>query len=631
MAANVDLPIERTARAPNLTGKRRMMPPSDHDDEQASKATLLVTVADYRDLVTRMDTGVVPPTGRAPRTITADLTTVALISAFAALISQRWTGVNSPDSEFYASLALHGSAVADRALDAAYLWTRLGYIAPVRGLVSTFGPWVGFEVWRILLIVIIVASTFAIGRLLTTRTIATGLTVLTALSSMVLAFLGNTYLTGTVMAALWLLLAAGIWGAARGGWRPALLAGAVCGWLVMINPYALGLGLAMWLALRIVQMRWNDDHRWRDAVRDAGVALGGAAAVFIAFWVSGRLIFPGRDWLQTYLNWNDRLDYSVFVSDPWIWVHDTAMLVPLIAILVSVIAVFATAGDRWAWTALAVGIAQAGATTAFMLAMPGPWLEAQHYVAKLWPGSLVAVSLSVCALARSRVLRPRGLIITSFLVIAVPGMVIAGRWEDALSGVVAVSLAAGILTAFVIAAVVTRPSRGTFDAGMSIALVAAVCAVFIGSQILQNGRGLLGIYRQYPLRGAFVGYDMDAQMASKLAIEDWLLSMSTGTDRIGLWTDPDRRTAEVAAMQLWGYYNLVSANPRMDPAESAALRTLRPTMIAMYAPDRQQIDTFFASLPAWTAPSALRCTRAPFLGIGTGEVWACVTRLTAIR
>ena len=89
-----------------------------------------------------------------------DIGLVALVSAFSALVSRRWSGFNSPDSEFYASLALFGSDITDRAIEPAYTWTRLGYIVPVRGLVTWLGPWTGFEVWRVLLIILIVASTF---------------------------------------------------------------------------------------------------------------------------------------------------------------------------------------------------------------------------------------------------------------------------------------------------------------------------------------------------------------------------------------------------------------------------------------------------------------------------------------
>ena len=94
------------------------------------------------------------------RPVALDATIVAAISIFSAFFSgsRQWVGVNSPDSEFYASLALFGNEVTDRAIDPAYFWTRLGFIAPVRGLISLLGPWVGFALWRLLLIVLIVAS-----------------------------------------------------------------------------------------------------------------------------------------------------------------------------------------------------------------------------------------------------------------------------------------------------------------------------------------------------------------------------------------------------------------------------------------------------------------------------------------
>ncbi len=77
------------------------------------------------------------------RTLLIDAAIVAAITVFIALVSQRWTGFNSPDSEFYASLAIFGSDVTDRALEAAYTWTRLGYVAPVHALTSLFGIWAG--------------------------------------------------------------------------------------------------------------------------------------------------------------------------------------------------------------------------------------------------------------------------------------------------------------------------------------------------------------------------------------------------------------------------------------------------------------------------------------------------------
>ena len=65
-----------------------------------------------------------------------------------------WTGFNSPDSQFSATLAIFGHTVNDRALDASYYWTRLGYLTPVRGLIEIFGTFAGFAIWRGLMLLL---------------------------------------------------------------------------------------------------------------------------------------------------------------------------------------------------------------------------------------------------------------------------------------------------------------------------------------------------------------------------------------------------------------------------------------------------------------------------------------------
>ena len=165
---------------------------------------------------------------------TVDAMIVVLIAAGAAVSSQSWTGFNTPDSEFYATLALHGSDVADRALDPAYTWTRLGYIAPVRLLVTTLDPFAGFWLWRFVLITAIVGAIYAIVRLTSTRQLAVIVAAFAALNTMVLSFVGNTYLTGTVLALTTVLLALAVWGSLgqpRRRWLPPLLrASSPAGW-----------------------------------------------------------------------------------------------------------------------------------------------------------------------------------------------------------------------------------------------------------------------------------------------------------------------------------------------------------------------------------------------------------------
>ncbi|MFM8352057.1 MAG: hypothetical protein ACKN9D_13455, partial [Actinomycetales bacterium] len=417
---------------------------------------------------------------------------------------------------------------------------------------------------------------------------------------------------------------------------PASLAGAACGWLLMLNPYALGLGGSLWLGIRTVQFvveHRHNAHPWRNLLRDVVVLAAGAAVSAGALLVAGLAIFPGRNWLQTYLEWNSRLDYTVFVGDPLVWQRDIALLIPVVAVVIALIASWASRGSRWAWASLALSTMNIAFTALFMIVVPGPWLEAQHYVAKLWPAALMAILLAFAAvlpkLTWSHLSLRVGIgCLVAGVAIGIPAMLWAGRWETTLTIAQGLTLAALALLATAIAFVLARfAATHRRTAVVSIITTLALVLVFVCAQLLQNGRGALGIYRQYPLRAAYVDYQMREQMASKIALEEWLLARTTDNDRIGLWTDPDRLTGEVAAMQLWGYYNLISTSPALTRDESKILEGIRPTAIAMYAPTREQIETFYASLPPWGRPSPLDCTSQPFLGIGSEQAWLCLTHL----
>jgi hypothetical protein len=52
--------------------------------------------------------------------------------------------------------------------------------------------------------------------------------------------------------------------------------------------------------------------------------------------------------------------------------------------------------------------------------------------------------------------------------------------------------------------------------------------------------------------------------------------------------------------------------------------------LALYAPQRSQIDEFYSSIPAAFAPSSLQCTQVPYLGIGSPTASVCVTHLLAM-
>ena len=559
------------------------------------------------------------------RRLWLDAALISAVTAGIALLSgaQRWTGFNSPDSEFYASLALFGDEVTSRS-EPAYTWTRLGYIAPVRSLVTTFDPWVGFEIWRVFLILLIVGSIYALVRLCSTRSLAVVVSAFAGLNTVVLSFVGNTYLTGTAIAAVLVLVTLGAWrtlGTPRWPWLSALASGVVAGWLIMINPYALLLGLTMWVGLRTIALVTDGPGRWRWLVRDTMLAAAGFAVAFVTFLIAGLAIFNGRNWFDTYLTWNSQLDYESFIGDGTTWQRDIALLVPLVAVIVAVMALVATRCSRVAAAAVTVSATSIGFTIAYIVVVPGPWLESPTYVAKLWPGALAGVALAMAALLGERSIGWLGWLAAAGFV---PLVLWSGRWDQDLSGVQGVLIALAMVGVVVLAAWSLRDSRAWL-AGLLV--VVSVGTLAVGAQLLQNGRGLIGTYGQFPFRAAYVDFDAEMLMRSKVAAEEFVLANTTRGERVMIWTDPDRLTAGIAGMQLWGWYNNVPEEAVLTKDGTTALAESRPSAIVMYAPQQEQIDAFYASLPPWGRPSPLQCTAVPFLGIGSPEAHICVTHL----
>lgn len=560
------------------------------------------------------------------RPVAGDAAIVAAISIFSAFLSgsKQWAGFNSPDSEFYASLALFGNEVTDRAPEPAYYWTRLGFIAPVRAVVSILGPWGGFALWRFLLIALIAASLYWLVRQRSTRQLAAVIALFASLNTMVLSYVGNPYLTGTIIAATLLLIALATWcvfGTPRISWLPALLSGATAGWLLMLNPYACFLALSMWVGVRIVGICVATARRWRVLLIDVLAATVGFTVALLTFLGFGLLLFPGRSWIGTYLDWNGRLDYASFISDPMIWTNDIALLVPISALVMAAIAALTTRGNRWALTAVVIAGANIAFTAIYFALVPGPWLEAPHYVAKLWPGSLAAIGLAAAVLLKRRSLPPIALIVP---LAALPLVLWSGRWHLVIDRAQGVLIAIVICLTFFVAAII---ARRTANLPSALAVLVALSIIAIGMQLLQNGRGFIGIYGQYPFRAAYVDFSGEQIMREKIKAEQWLIDNTSATDKVGIWTDPDRMLSSVAAMQLWGKYNNVTGAATLTRDDVDRLELSRPTAIAMYAPNRQQVDTFWGSIPPWARPSTPECTTVQIPGIGVQEAYVCLTHL----
>jgi len=573
-----------------------------------------------------------------------DLAAISGITALAVVVSQSWPGFNSPDSEFYASLALYGSDVVDRAIEPSYIWTRLGYIAPVRGLALVFGPWAAFEIWRILLLFVIAAAVYSMAHIAgRPRALGGALALFTTLNTVVLAYAGNTYLTGTVMAGTFTVIALGVWSfgsvASQGRglfggprWTTGALVGAVLAWILMTNPYGAILAGGIWLVLRLTARLRLDKDRWTRVATDLLWAVAGFLATFAAFLAAGAVIFPGRNWITTYLEWNSRLDYTVFIGDATTWQRDTALLVLVIALAASLVTTALLPSRRWAWAALATSGTTVVLTALLMIVFTGPWLESPTYVALLFPGALSSLALVFIALTPGTY-ETKGMptwVWGLVVLVGAPVLVFAGHYEGTLG--LAVGWGIAVLIALVLVFLVVLVRQDSKEEGASavvaVVMLVALVGTFLAAQLLQNGRGLLGIYGQYPFAAAYQDYKGREQMEAKIDIQDWLLGRTEQSDSIAIWTDPAGLGASTAAMQMWGGDNLATLDATLDRTTSDRLAQIAPTIIAMYSPDPILIEEFYESLPPWSLPSKLECTKASFPVVESREMHACISRLT---
>ena len=541
---------------------------------------------------------------RSWRTRLVDPAIVAAITVFTALVSQRWAGLDTPDSSFYASLGLFGDEVTDRAYDNSYFWTRLGYIVPVRLLTGAVGPWPGFAVYRVLLLLVIVAGTYLVMRRYTCRPSAAFVALVVSLNTVVLGYLGNPYLTGTVMACTVVLIAC----AMSDTKVAAATAGVALGWLVMTHPVGALLAGTIWLALRI---------QARTRLVPLLVTAGTAILAFLAFLAAGRLVFPEMNWLQTYISSNARLEYSNFASADAVWLRDISLIVPAI-ILAIVIVVWAThRHEVAAQRALVLSATSVGFMLVFSPIMGGIPLEAPMYQAMLWPPALLAIGL-----ATTLGLPPDGwnrqqtvAAVAGVLVVIATGFVSPGLtlWAGWL-------LAAGVVAVFLLSSY--KGAMGTIG-GLALILAA--------SQLLQNSRGDLGLYYLSPYANAFNGNPISEKLHTAINAQEWLLANTSREDTIlnwvgGDWVGGDRELYVVAAMQLWGE-NRVTLEPTLTDTDLARLDEIRPSVIQMVAPSTERVLQFWSSIPSSVKATAPQCYDFTWPDDQITQGHSCLTRL----
>lgn len=554
---------------------------------------------------------------------------MAVIWLTIGLATPRWTGLDTPDSSFYLSLSLFGSEVTDRAPVDSYWWTRLGFIAPNRLLTEVLGPGAGLAAYRMILLLAIVAGTMILLRRFTSLLTATALTAMITLSTVVLSYLGNPYLTGSVLAGTVAVIACSQFDQRR----VAALAGAILGWLVMVNPPGFLLVAVIWLALRIHRQRTRLQP-WPQALGHLGISVAAGIATFGLFLLAGRLIFPGMDWFQAYLRASG-IDLSNFASTEPVWLGDASLLVPLAGLAV---AVASWARDRTC-TAAQLAVVVSATSIAFMIAfsplMGGIALEAPMYQAMLWPPALLALALAGASVIGNEPWTPLTWAVGLLAIIA---LIIAGRWPGAWTPVACLSVIV-VVTAAAIAGLLLA-QRTQWPAAI---VIAGIGLLLVGSQLVQNSRGPLGLYYLSPYNWALNANPIAAKVNEAINAQRWLLDRTSREDRIlvwvgGDWVGGDRELYVVAGMQLWGGENLVTLAPVLDEPGIAKLDQVRPSVISMVAPSAEQVLALWSSLPEDLRATPPQCYDATWSASPDEPTWrnpapvlavhSCLTRLT---
>ena len=533
-------------------------------------------------------------------------------------IAQRWSGLDTPDSSFYATLALFGDEVTDRAPFTSYYWTRLGYIAPVGLLTSILGAFPGFLAYKFLLTTAITVSAYVITRRHTRPWIAAWLTTGVITSTVILSYLGNSYLTGSVLAGTAILIA--LAASSKHPLASAAFAGTTMGWLVMVNPPGVLLAGTLWLVLAFHTYKTNNDVPF---ARQFAVATATTIGAFAAFLAIGKVIFPKMNWFEVYLD-AQQITLSNFSSTTAVWLQDISLLVPAAVLIVTIVNWPTNRANAAAQQALIISSASVAFMLVFNPMMGGIALEAPLYQSMLWPPALIALALTATSRMQDNVSSSR--IPQLVAILGVIGMIAAGFVAPELNFTIGIGLAIAL-----IAIVVFTPKTTT-------ATILTVSTFLAGAQLLQNSRDDLGLYYLSPYHWAYASNPIEEKMRTAVNAQEWLLNNTTNRDQIlvwvdGPWTQGDRELFVAAGMQLWGE-NRVTLEPTLtDEYGINQLGTVKPDVLALYGKSMDAVMTFWNSIPKATDPSAPICydyswPSDPSNDFPTTQGHTCLTRLT---
>jgi hypothetical protein len=268
---------------------------------------------------------------------------------------------------------------------------------------------------------------------------------------------------------------------------------------------------------------------------------------------------------------------------------DPSLLVPLAMLVVIAIQWwrFRTLATQ---VALTISLTTLGFTLVFLPAMAGIALEASAYTSMLWIPASIALAITFA----ERITVP--IWITP---IAIAILIAVGFQAIDFNGYIAATLAI-ITTAFL---ATVKSSK---------MLIAALILFLSAAQLLQNSRDQIGLYYSSPFAWAYQNNPIKLKLANSLKAQEWLLNNTKPTDQIltyvdGNWLGGDRDLYAAAAMQFWGE-NRSGVDATIRPEDLNRITETKPTVIALYGPDKTKLQQYANSLPTELNLGSLACT-----------------------
>ena len=549
----------------------------------------------------------------------------AAIALLVALITQSWAGLNTADSEFYATLSFFGSDVTDRAIAPAYFLTRLTTIAPLYLLTQIFGPWIAFTIWRFMLLLIVSYSVMRLGNKWSLSSWqSAGLTLFISLNSAILFSLADPYPAGTTVALIFAILSLSLTLVPK-----ARLAGVVQGLVLSLlviaivanNLYA-GL-IAVATVISVLLARKIISFNSRLFYLAIGLLLGFVAGYLIVELVSN-LMFPREDWLGTVRLYTSALNQSDYTSDAWFIFKDPSMIFPMSILALSIVRLVASKCKVLVPLALS-GTPIAVAFIATYVSQ-GPFLEFSYYQILIWPGAMLSLFLMSAPMIRKV---PINLATIFISLVALCLMIVVGHTAFDFSFLAILVLIS--LTAICFAILNIDIEKPVLNGSMGRLLgLIVVGALFISGQIAQNSREAYRPSETIHYSNAFSANPVENMVRSSYQAETWILERTSSSDRIMTWVEMDPQDRDfgmlsMASFQLAGP-NSLSNNSQPDVQDLERLETIRPSVIALYGESLESLLAYYGDLNASFKSPAPECSEFPWPNSTVKTAWVCLVR-----